>query len=65
MNENEIKEFCKAHDVHFYRWGEPEDWNRKDVFRVSTFDFPARGITVPIKLVEEWIKDAKFEMRGI
>lgn len=65
MNDDEILEFCAAHDVRFYQWGCPEDWNRRDVFRVSNFDFPARGITVSVDRVKKWIADARYEMMGI
>ena len=54
VTKKQIEEFCKAADVEFYQWGCPEDWTRRDVFRVATHDYPQRGITVTVKRVLEW-----------
>ena len=61
----EIDEFCKAHDVSFFQWGDPDDWSRRDVFRVGTFDFPVRGITVSVDEVKKWRSPAMFAGEGI
>lgn len=60
ITENDIRKWCAEHDCSFYKVGCPEDWNRKDCFRVGVVGGTAwaeYGVTIPIQLVKEWLKN--------
>lgn len=61
LSASDVIDFCKSQKIDFYSLGSPENWNDTSVFRAGTFDFPQRGVTVPLGTVAKW-KDAVLQM---
>lgn len=63
--DDQIREFCDWWRVSFYRWGRPDDWSDHTFFRVSTHEFPARGLTFPIESLLSFIRNPPFVAESI
>lgn len=64
VTSEDLVAFCEYVDARFHAVGDPENWARKDVFRVATNDWPSRGKTYSFEIVAQW-KAAMSQIGGI
>ncbi len=56
ISDDDCREFCKAHEVEFFKRGNPDNWDDPLTFRAGTIEYPSRGITILIEKVRDWKK---------
>lgn len=59
-SEDDFRRWCEEHDCSFFRLGCPDDWERRDCFRVGVVGGTAwaeYGVTVPVQAVIDWLAD--------